>query len=134
LLWVYTRRQSLLLEQLFIHFPLDNHERSINERSLKQLALEHPYQVINALVLVRVRPLLILSARRHQLVWGQLTTLSSWCGAVCDGELHVIPDDLGTFTQCILTVLAVDAFVVKFNCGGLELMQHFEHVFICNLA
>lgn len=60
----------VLLEVLLSHFPLDDHERSVDEGLLEQLRLEHPHQVLDADVLAR-RPLDDASVRLDLLLLSQ---------------------------------------------------------------
>jgi len=46
-------RIVVLLEVFLSHFPLDNHQRGVDERLLEELRLEHPDQVFDSDVLAR---------------------------------------------------------------------------------
>jgi hypothetical protein len=102
----------ILLEILFCHFPLNDHQTGVDEGLLEKLTLEHSNQVFNANIFSR-RPfnntsisldLLLLSQRLLGIglaLFGKscLVLLEKFCG----------------FLESILRIFAVDTLVIELS-------------------
>lgn len=117
----------ILLEVLFGHFSLYDHETCIDEWLFEQLTLEHAHQVLNTYVLTRwslddASVLLYLLLLSECLLRIGLALLLKGC--------LVLLQELCRLFESILWVLAIDAFVVEFGRWGLHLREDLQHV-IC---
>ena len=121
----------ILLEVLLRHLPLDDHEARVDEGLLEQLALEHPHKIFNPDVLTG-RPFDDSAVGLNLLLLCQCL-LRIGLSLLLQGGLVLLEELLG-FLERVLRVLAIDALVVEFCGGGLDLREHLEHVVGVELA
>jgi len=117
----------ILLEVLFSHFSLYDHETCIDEWLFEQLTLEHAHQVLNTYVFTRwslndATVLLYLLLLSECLLRISLALLLKGC--------LMLLQQLCRLFESILRVLAINTFVVEFGCWGLHLREDLQHV-IC---